>query len=316
MMMTKRYSAQALAIVMIVLVISIVLGMAMMSRVLKDNLQSVDEKSSAEALETSDAIFDAVKGTSVAQLKTICQNPQYGGTDLSNGGVCKAEGASEVNAFLQQAGVVSDATESLNNCQDGTSTIEFNAKLATKDDELEIRSDTVRSFLLKGQVPNPATCTLNLTVEPRGSAVSGFLISKIYGRNYVGGVASEYKPYAISDMLPYCVYTSGSDCSSNPNLLDTWTPVLSGSRISIPLTSSGGYALDEIRLRGVSSVVSVKAELSNPNCITNWEMVKMVVGANCTGSYRAKEVQIPQKESALSIFDYVLFNGTGTLTAQ
>ena len=316
MMTAKRYNAQALAIVMIVIVISLVLGLAMFSRVLKDNLRSVDEKSSAEALETADSVFNAVKGTSVSNIKALCQNAEYGSVDISQGGVCKATGTSNVKKFLSDLGVGSDATLGLNNCQSETSTLEVKTSVAGPDDDLEIGSDSVRSFVLRGQTPNPSSCELRLTVEPRGATIGGLMISKIYGKDYVNGVATDYKEYAYSDISPYCIFATGADCASSTNLLDTWSPVASGSVISIPLAGSGAYSLDEIRVRAVNSTVAIKASLSSANCIKDWEMIKMEVGANCTGSYRAKEVQIPQKDWALPIFDYVLYNGQGILKTE
>lgn len=312
----SSYKGQALAIVMIVLVISVVLGMAMLSRVLKDNLRVVDEQSSAEALEVSDSIFDAVKGTTISDLKTVCQNAEYGGADITTGAECVATGTSEVNQFLSEVGVASSATESLSNCQNDTSTVELKTSIATENDDYEIRPDTVRSFVLRGQVPNPNTCTLSLTVEPRGSTVGGLIVSKIYGRNYVNGVASEYKAYSYSDISPYCIFSTGGDCSANPNLQNSWTAISSKTPITISLAPSGTYNLDEIRVRSVNSTVAIKASLSNPNCIKDWQMIKMEVGANCTGSYRAKEIQVPQQEWALPIFDYVVYNGNGILTPQ
>ncbi|MCC7290059.1 hypothetical protein IT417_02310 [bacterium] len=309
------YKAQALAIVMIVLVISIVMGMAMLSRVLRDNFRVVNEKSSAEALETADSIIDSVKGTSVSALKASCAKPEFGtGIDQADG--CKIQGVENVVSFLSDVGVGADSSTSLSNCQDETSTLELTTKLASEQDDLEIRPDSVRSFVLRGQTPNPGSCSLLLTVEPRGTAVGGLMISRVYGRNYTGGIAGEYKPYAYGDILPYCIFAGGSDCSGNPSLSDSWTPVAAGSQITVPLGASGGYSLDEVRVRSVNSIISLRASLSNANCITDWEMVKMTVGANCTGSYRAKEVQVPQQEWALPIFDYVLYNGTGTLQPQ
>lgn len=310
----KKYSGQALAIVMIVLVISLILGMAMLSRVLRDNFRVVNEKSSAEALETVDAVIDALKGTPVTTMKASCAKPQFG-TGVTVNESCKVAGTDNVTAYLADLGINVDTSKTLQNCSADSSALEVSTKLAGPDDELEIRPDTVRSFVLRGQTPTVAGCTLNLTVESRGSDVSGLMISKVYARNYVGGVPSEFKPYELSDISSYCVYR-GSDCTSNTNLTDSWTPVASGSNISIPLAASGGYNLDEIRVRSVNSIIAIKSSLSTLNCVKDWEMLKVTVGSNCTGSYRAKEVQIPQNEWALPVFDYVVFNGSGVLKSE
>ena len=53
-----KYSGQALAIVMIVIVVAVVIGMAMLSRTLRDQQLTVQEQTSAEALELSDSVID------------------------------------------------------------------------------------------------------------------------------------------------------------------------------------------------------------------------------------------------------------------
>lgn len=310
----NRYSGQALAIVMIVLVISLILGMAMLSRVLRDNFRVVSEKSSAEALETVDAVIDALKGTPVTTMKASCAKPQFGnGVTVSES--CKVTGTQNVTAYLSDLGINIDSSKTLQNCNSETSTIDVSTKLAGPEDELEIRPDNVRSFVLRGQTPTVAGCTLNLTVESRGSDVSGMMISKVYARNYVSGLPTEFKPYELSDISSYCIFR-GADCTSNTDLVGTWTPVASGSQITIPLAASGGYNLDEIRIRSVNSIIAIKSTLSTLNCVKDWEMLKVTVGSNCTGSYRAKEVQIPQNEWALPVFDYVVFNGSGVLKSE
>lgn len=312
----KKYQGQALAIVMIVLVISIILGMAMLSRTLRDNFRVVSEKSSAEALETTDSIIDAVKGTDIAKIKETCEKPEFGGSGIDSPEGCKISGLDDVQAFIADLGISSDTTKSLSNCSEGSSDVQITTSLTGSDDEYEIRSDNVRSFVLRGQIPNPPTCSLNLVVESRGQAVGGMLITKVYGRNYVNGIATEVKAYELNDTLAYCVYNSGGDCSANPNLTDSFSPVASGSTLTIPLTAVSGYNLDEIRVRAVNSIIAVRSSYSDSACVENTEMIKMTVGANCSGAYRAKEILVPQKEWALPLFDYVVFNGSGVLQSQ
>ncbi|MCK9369049.1 hypothetical protein M0R04_03750 [Candidatus Dojkabacteria bacterium] len=311
----RKYKGQALAIVMVVLVIASVIGLAMFSRVMKDNARIINEKSSAEAFEVTNSALDAIKGTTVASIKNVCNNTQFGeGLTSTNG--CKASGSADVQTFFTDLGVTTNPSATLNNCSSESSTIDVSAKLAGPEDDLEIRPDSVRSFVIRGQTPDPLGCTVNLTAEARGSAVVGMLVTKYYGKTYVNGVATEYKAYEYNDTVSYCVHSDGSDCSADSRFGSSWTPLLSGSQISIPLSGSGTYSLDEIRVRSVGGVVSIKTSLSNANCIQNWEMIKMVVGANCTGSYRAKEIQLPQQEWALPIFDYAVYNANGTLDTE
>jgi len=49
-----KYEAQALAITMVVLVVSAILGLSIYSRAMKDKLLTMEERASAEALEVAD----------------------------------------------------------------------------------------------------------------------------------------------------------------------------------------------------------------------------------------------------------------------
>ena len=57
-MRNGKYSAQALAIAMVVLVISSIIAISVYSRILKDKGLSLEERASAEALEVSDLILN------------------------------------------------------------------------------------------------------------------------------------------------------------------------------------------------------------------------------------------------------------------
>ncbi len=313
--MRTKYTAQALAIVMIVLVVAVIIGMAMFSRTLKDTQQITQQKSSAEALQFADSVLDVVKGTSVSKIKTVCTDSTYGqGLTSTNG--CVASGNTTVSKFLNDLGVSSSSLDILNKCAAQNSSATITAQLAKPTDDYEVSRDNVRAFVLGSQVPVPASCTLNMTLEPRGNTVVGAMISKVYARNYVGGFPQEYKPYDLTDSTEYCVFQNGSTCSDNADMGDQWVPLQTGATLSVSLGSVGGYALNQVRVRAVGGALGLKYTFSTPGCVQNTEMVKITVAANCTGSYRAETIQVPQQDWASPIFDYTLFNGAGTLGPQ
>jgi hypothetical protein len=313
--MRTKYTAQALAIVMIVLVVAVIIGMAMFSRTLKDTQQITQQKSSAEALEFADSVLDIVKGTSATKIKTVCNDTTYGqGLTSTNG--CVADGNTNVSKFLNDLGVTSSSLNILNKCSSQNSSVQVTAQLAKSTDDYEISRDNVRSFVLGSQTPTPAACTLNLTLEPRGGRVVGAMISKIYARNYVSGFPQEYKSYSTTDSTQYCVYQNGSSCADNPNMTDQWVPLQSNTSLTISLGAVSGYPLNQIRVRAIGGALGLKYSFSTSGCVQDTEMVKIVVAANCTGTYRAKVIQIPQQDWASPIFDYALFNGTGVLAPE
>ncbi|HVX92747.1 MAG TPA: hypothetical protein VHA74_01390, partial [Candidatus Dojkabacteria bacterium] len=141
--MRTKYTAQALAIVMIVLVVAIILGMAIFSRTLKDTQQIAQQKSSAEALEFADSVLNIVKGTSVAKLKTVCADSTYGqGLSSTNG--CVAQGTSNVSKFLSDLGVSASSLNIVNKCSSQNSSVQISAQLAKSTDDYEVSRDNVR----------------------------------------------------------------------------------------------------------------------------------------------------------------------------
>ena len=55
----KTYSGQALAIIMVVIVVCSIIGFSMFSRSLRDKRSTIQERYSAEALEVNDNILDS-----------------------------------------------------------------------------------------------------------------------------------------------------------------------------------------------------------------------------------------------------------------
>lgn len=309
------YKGQALAIVMIVLIVAAVIGMAMLSRTISDKQRVVEEKSSAEALEVSDSLLDVVRGVSLEEIQSACISAGSEGVDSESGCIVDDETQS-LDIFLEEAGIANSVLDGFDTCEGDTSEISMAVSLATMEDELEVRSNSVRSFVLGGQIPTDDACTLNLSFEQRGTENAGVIISKVYAKDYTDGIPSEYKPYDFDDMKGYCF---GSGCPGlESNMSGSWVEQAEETIVSIPLKDIdvNDYQLDEVRIRPINGVVALKSEIVPANCIPDTEMVKIIVAATCSGAYRAKSIQIPQQEWALPLFDYVLFNGGGILQPE
>jgi hypothetical protein len=306
----KTYEGQALAIVMIVLIVAAVIGIAMMSRTISDQQRVVEEKISAEALEVSDSLLDVVRGVSLEEINNACTTLGAGAIDSENG--CEVE---NMDDFLSQANISDSVLDGFDSCTTDDSLITMDVSLATMEDELEVRDNSVRSFVLAGQSPTDPACTLNMTFEGRGTDNAGVLVSKIYAKDHVDGIPGEYKSYDYDDMQGYCL---GVGCPDGVQMSGSWIEQAEDAILSIPLddVDANGFMLDEVRVRPVNGVVAMKSEVVPNGCVLDSQMVKVVVGATCSGSYRAKSIQIPQQEWALPLFDYVLFNGGSVLQPE
>lgn len=299
------YRGQALAISMIVLVVCAILGVSIYSRVVKDRELVQNEKVSAEALEIADSILDSL---STVPVDTLMQN-------VEQDGAVEVKGWTDVNLFLNELGLTS-SVQSLEVCQQGNSSADILIEEATIDDLIEIRPEEARAFRIEGKSMSDP-CTLRVKLESRGTVNSGFVIKKIYAKNYDTEV--EYKIYEEDDITSYCFSDDLSNCNSSsfsPNA--NWTKVSDGVVLDVDLTEvKSGYSLDEVRIIPVGGVVGIGTEFAQNGCMADEDLgsVRIVANVTCQDIYRAKEVFVPREgaTSFSSLFDHTIYNNIGLL---
>ena len=302
----NRYSAQALAIAMVVLVVSSIIGLAIYSRAAKDKLLSVGERSSAEALEVSDLMLNQLTTISI---NTVTQTiAGEGNTFDYENGVTLTESNGQISELFTELGL-EGAFSGLNFCPVATDGNEYYLKIkeASPDTFFEIRAGQVMAFPIKGQAVG-AGCSASLSFAVRGDSNVGFSVEKIYGQNYTNGIAQEYKPYAIEDVKQYCF-----SCDANTFLGGEWIPITESESLDYNLNElSGTYALDEIRVKAIGGTIGVGYALTT-ECTQGFRLIDVQASANCDGTYRGKQILIPEKRWSSPVFDYSIFNGQGSL---
>jgi len=302
----NRYSAQALAIAMVVLVVSSIIGLAIYSRAAKDKLLSVGERSSAEALEVSDLMLNQLTTISI---NTVTQTiAGEGNTFDYENGVTLTESNGQISALFTELGL-EGAFTGLNFCPVATDGNEYYLKIKEADPNtyFEIRAGQVMSFPIKG-VPVGAGCRASVSFATRGDSQVGFSVEKIYGKNYTNGIAQEYKPYAIDDVKQYCF-----TCDPTIFVGTEWIPITDGGSLNFDFNElSGTYALDEVRIKAIGGTLGVAYALTT-ECTQGFRLIDVQASANCNGTYRGKQILIPEKRWSSSVFDYSIFNGQGSL---
>lgn len=304
-MKNNRYKAQALAIAMVVLVVSSIIGISIYSRAAKDKLLSVGERASAEALEVSDLMLNQLTSISI---NTVTQTIAGVGNQFDYvNGVTLTESNGEISALFTQLGL-EEIFSGLNFCPVETEGNEYYLKIKEADPNtyFEIRAGQVMSFPIKG-VSVGAGCTASLSFSTRGDSQVGFSVEKIYGRNYTNGIAAAYKPYAIDDVQQYCF-------TCNPEMFvgNEWKPITDGGGLEFHLDElSGTYTLDEIRIKAIGGSIGIGYTLVG--CTQGFRLIDVQASANCDGTYRGKQILIPEKKWYSPVFDYSLFNGQGSL---
>ena len=303
--MNNRYNAQALAIAMVVLVVSSIIGLAIYSRAAKDKLLSVGERASAEALEVSDLILNQLI---TIPINTVTQTiAGEGNTFDYENGVTLTESNGQISELFTKLGL-EGAFTGLNFCPIATDGNEYYLKIkeASPDTYFEIRAGQVMAFPIKGQAIGLG-CNVNLSFAIRGDSNVGFSVEKIYV-NYINGIAQEYKSYAIDDVKQYCF-----SCNETKFLGDEWNHITDGGSLTFDLNETAdGYKLDEIRVKAIGGSLGVGYILTT-ECTQGFRLIDVQASANCDGTYRGKQILIPEKKWSSPVFDYSLFNGQGSL---
>jgi len=320
-MKKETYPAQALAIAMVVLVVSSILAISIYSRVSKDKTLSLDERNSAEALEVSDLILNYL---TASPIQTVIQNaPETQSLDNPSG-ITLTESATqqEISTLLETLGVT-NSFDNLSICPITVSsnTYFLNIRKADIDTYFEVRPGQIMALPVKGinlpdPVVSPNACNTTIKTAVRGDSGAGFSVTKVYAKTYTNGIAATYKPYEEADVLNYC-FASSSTCNNNDTLGDglNWIPFKDdGSQtLSVALNEiKSGYRLDEVKITAIGGTIGISYTIPT-TCTKELNMINVQAGANCSGTYRGKSVLIPSKQWEVPLFNYVLFNGEGSL---
>ncbi len=327
----KKYESQALAITMVVMVVSSIIAMSIYFRSQKDKTLTLEERASAEALEISDLIIDKLTLFPVKdvfdQINQIRETKNLEWFDYVDGTIPPLKEnieTHEISELFTELGLI-DNIRNLSICpiSEGSNEYQLTIRQADENTYFEIRPGQIWSLPTKGLDINDQ-CSVNIKFEVRGSTKAGFVLIKSY--RSVDSINSTYKNYDYEDITSYCFANSSGECNSlNENFFDdNWQPYdITNSEHSLPpiqlketIESEGvTYVLDEIRIKAIGGTIGLKYT-STPielDCLAGLRMMHLRVSANCYGIYRGKEVLIPDKKWHNSLFDYVIFNAEGSI---
>lgn len=309
----KTFKAQALAIVMVALVISSVIGVAVFSRMAKDKKLAVEEQNSAAAAEASGSVLDVLAGADIDALESAI-------TDT--GITLPIQDLSGIKKFMSNSLNLTESAEALPDdlewCEGAVSGeentyISLNVAPAEAEDFVEVQPGSVLAYNLVGATFYEATCGLQLRFQARET--DGVVFAIKYA----------YDPSSGNDDIfkGYCALTSGSlDCSSisgvepfsslDDNMGDlTWTSP-SYALGSIDLIAEHGNGLREVRILPIRGVVAVSTEVTpSASCINKqFSPIMVTADATCQGSNRASEMTLPGSGNLgySPLFDYGIYD--------
>ncbi len=327
-MKKEKYSGQALALAMVVLVVSSILAISIYSRVSKDKTLSLDERNSAESLEVSDLILNYLTSSPIKEIVTEIEKDPSKDLDSENGiTLTESSSTGEIGTLLDTITGMTNSLSTLSICPTtvADNTYILNIRKADLETFYEVRAGQIMALPIKelsvGLPAEAATCQTTIRAAVRGDDGAGFSISQIYGRDYSNGTsAAQYKPYEEDDILNYCFATGGSCNSDTLDNGQNWiayeddgTGEIDPIYLNAKKTFGGlVYNLDEIKITAIGGTIGIAYEIPSA-CTSELNMLNVQVGATCSGTYRGKSILVPARQWEVPLFNYVIFNGEGTL---
>lgn len=293
----KTYSGQILPIVMIILIVGVIIALALMSRTMKGKVRVMDEEHASSAANRVDSIIDSVQTMSRAEVFDELKTS----SDWSNPGTLE---------YCLEAGYSAGTwNDDISNFWGGGVGLDEHEAASTKNTEDKLCFQKVMKTgepitILKDDIfsipveDSKSGCSLNLSFD----AGQGVIITKYYANTNSNGTITQIKPYAFADVEGYCL---GSSCGEG------WISSGIGSNIEVSLAPHSNIDLYEIRVRAVGSTALLNIDPSG-GC-GNVLFVRVVASSNVNGNYQSSYYELPMRDSAHSLFDYVLLGGTGQL---
>lgn len=305
-MKTKQtYKAQALAIIMVILVIASIIGFSVFSRQITQKRSVVEERNSAEALEVTDIILD----------NFLLSKPEEW---VDQGMEAKLEGYTEDSSPTGKE--ITDLSETLGNefdfhtlsicplTEGSPNAYTLNLSRTNEDTIFYLRPGETFTFPINGESFG-TNCSINITF-PNPPENGGFTIDRIFTTSATSGDILEYD---YDNTRNYCFGVGASFCNNTNFTEEGWTVFNIGETLTVPISSSYPF-LDKIQLTAIGNT-ELGFKFSMSSCEKEIQHWQLRASATCGGSYRAKEVIVSEVGVSYSIFNYVLFNGKGNLTS-
>lgn len=301
----KKYSGQAIAIIMVVLVVAAVIGASLYSRMTRNKGEVVDTRESQKALEQAGNVLDAFTTSDLPSLQNLLSRKLSEDDD----GKIVLDNIGAIGAFLQELGGDQMTLGLLGfgesgSCSEPVVTITY----AQASDGIEYGVGDVMAINVDG-VDIPEGCVATLTFYTAGSGDHLFTTKYVYMDDN-----RDVQPYELEDMKLYCLNSTGSNCEEEsvapPDSIEG--TLASGGNIILNVDQPNLY---EFRILPLKEKVKIGLQ-GNAACnhlLDNYSIKSTVI---CTGQERTMQVVIPNAINMgyPSLFDYTIYNSSGILT--
>lgn len=312
----KKYSGQAIAIIMIVLVVATVVGASLYSRMIRNTGEIVDTRESQRALEQADSILDVFVSADLPMVQGLMSSA------LATNNPTKFNTISDLEAFLNNGDGVNDIDITILEevgtitgwCEppEKGSSLEVTVSYGDQNSVIEYNvGDVIAINTSNIDVTTIPGCLVDMYFTPRGNGDSLFSTKYVYMDKGTGDVT----PYKLTDMELYCVKNTGDVATCGEGSVaptESLTGKLaSGGTIQANPTIANLY---EFRILPLKEKLGVSVV---PNSFCGDAFSNFVVRAKvtCKGDTREKQVVIPSVNNMgySALFDYTIYNANGTL---
>lgn len=294
----KTYSGQALAIIMIVLVVSSIIGFSVFNRSLRDKKSTIQERDSGEAYEVVDILLDTMlQYSSEEWMDGITLGTEYS----YMGGIGNLQ-----DLLLDNYGF---DINSLNMCkvQDGSNKYTLKLDYGNSDTLYQVEPGQAFTFLVEEGDQPPANCKIRVTFITTGLPENtGFMLNQIFRTS--NAIPTQIADYDYPNALTYCLI------GSCPNF-DKFPPGLPTFSNPFDIDMNQPLLIDRAQIIAINNPIQFQFEPTT-ECEDRFKTLVLRTSATCNGVYRAKEIIVPVHRAHYSIFNYVLFNGNGPMNSN
>ncbi|NLZ24332.1 hypothetical protein GX888_01090 [Candidatus Dojkabacteria bacterium] len=310
----EKYSGQAIAIIMVVLVVASVIGAALYSRVITSKQISIETTDGKKALEQADSILDIFISSDLQAVQNALRG--Y----LEDDDSPALDELDKIRIFLEENGIDTEiltmSTEWCTNTEPPSPQVMIS--YADIGDFTEIDVGEVKAVnLYKANIPD--SCNVHFAFENIEGNQAPFTVKEVY----INESNDEVKPYDLDDMKLYCVSNPGSDCSSEvaPSTSIERT-ILSNSTDNLleyndlKNIRKDSYGIYEIRILPLQRKIGVSIQpKGSDECVNLLSDYKIIAEVQCGQTVKRKQVIIPSERNIgyPTLFDYTIYNNEGVL---
>jgi type II secretory pathway pseudopilin PulG len=307
-MKENTFRAQALAIVMVVLVIASIIGVSLFSRMSKNKQTSVNEQDSSIASTIVDSALDFFVGSDIEAIETVLgedddENVNYSYDSL--GGLLQV---------LQDENIVSDAItidEGDNVWCEGESSQSITMSYAEDTDYVEVQPGSVMAYNIE-DVSATDPCQLGVRIRAVEDYAI-FVVKKVY----------DYETEVSESISNYCMQKDSADpCTSDISEVEysvddptfntvSWSADDSAHILNLDFTPEHLVEIRILPIKGTIAVNNNTWSSGDSECIERqFKFIKITAEANCNDSYRGKQMFLPGSGCLgySTLFDYGIYD--------